>query len=57
VKEIINEKYKYSELTGRIIAFSIEVHKILSTGFKNLFTSGHWKRAFYCKVFPQKGNM
>lgn len=33
---ITNEKYKYSELTGKIIGCSIEVHKILGNGFQEV---------------------
>ena len=36
MKEIINEKYKYSELTGKIIGCSMEVHKILGNGFQEV---------------------
>ncbi|MBN1985504.1 MAG: GxxExxY protein [Prolixibacteraceae bacterium] len=32
----INEKYKYSELTSRIIGCSIEVHKHLGNGFQEV---------------------
>jgi GxxExxY protein len=31
-----NEKYKYSELTGKIIGCAIEVHKILGNGFQEV---------------------
>lgn len=33
---IINEQYKYSELTGRIIGCAMEVHKILGNGFQEV---------------------
>ena len=33
---MINEKYKYSELTGKIIGCAIEVHKILGNGFQEV---------------------
>jgi PD-(D/E)XK nuclease superfamily len=36
MREIINEKYKYSELTGKIIGCSMEVHKILGNGFQEV---------------------
>jgi GxxExxY protein len=36
MKEIINEKYKYSELTGKIIGCAMEVHKILGNGFQEV---------------------
>jgi GxxExxY protein len=32
----INENYKYSELTGRIIACAMEVHSILGNGFQEV---------------------
>ncbi len=34
--EIIKEQYKYSELTGKIIACAMEVHKILGNGFQEV---------------------
>ncbi|MCX6249521.1 MAG: GxxExxY protein [Bacteroidetes bacterium] len=36
MKDVINEKYKYSELTGKIIGCSMEVHKILGNGFQEV---------------------
>ena len=33
---IINEKYKYSELTSKIIGCAIEVHKYLGNGFQEV---------------------
>lgn len=33
---MINEKYKYSELTGKIIGCAMEVHKILGNGFQEV---------------------
>lgn len=33
---MINEKYKYSELTGKIIGCGMEVHKILGNGFQEV---------------------
>lgn len=33
---MINEKYKYSELTSRIIGCAMEVHKILGNGFQEV---------------------
>ncbi|MEO7766450.1 MAG: GxxExxY protein [Ferruginibacter sp.] len=36
MKEVINEKYKYSELTGKIIGCSMEVHKALGNGFQEV---------------------
>jgi GxxExxY protein len=34
--EYINDKYKYSEETSRIIACALEVHKILGNGFQEV---------------------
>jgi len=34
--EIIKEQYKYSGLTGKIIACAMEVHKILGNGFQEV---------------------
>ena len=36
VEKIVNEKYKYSELTGKIIGCAMEVHKILGNGFQEV---------------------
>lgn len=33
---MINEKYKYSELTGKIIGAAMEVHSFLGNGFQEL---------------------
>ena len=33
---MINEKYKYSDLTGRIIGYAMAVHKILGNGFQEV---------------------
>lgn len=33
---MINEKYKYSELTGQIIGAAIEVHSFLGNGFQEV---------------------
>ncbi|MFN8208960.1 MAG: GxxExxY protein [Bacteroidales bacterium] len=33
---MVNEKYKYSELTGRIIGCAMEVHKALGNGFQEV---------------------
>ena len=33
---MINDNYKYSELTGKIIGCAIEVHKILGNGFQEV---------------------
>jgi hypothetical protein len=34
--EYINEKYKYSEETSKIIGCALEVHKILGNGFQEV---------------------
>ncbi len=34
--KIVNEKYKYSELTGKIIGCAMEVHRILGNGFQEV---------------------
>lgn len=36
LKTMINEKYKYSELTGKIIGSAMEVHKYLGNGFQEV---------------------
>ena len=34
--KITNEKYKYSDLTGKIIGAALEVHKFLGNGFQEV---------------------
>ena len=34
MKTVVNNDYKYSELTGRIIGCAIEVHNVLGPGFQ-----------------------
>ena len=34
--EIVKEQYKHSQLTGKIIACAMEVHKILGNGFQEV---------------------
>ena len=36
MSQFINNNYKYSELTGKIIACAFEVHKTLGNGFQEL---------------------
>ncbi len=36
MKAMIDEKYKYSELTGKIIGCAMEVHKYLGNGFQEV---------------------
>lgn len=36
IKMIVKEQYKYSDLTGKIIGCSMEVHKILGNGFQEV---------------------
>lgn len=33
---MVNDKYKYSELTGRIIGCAMEVHNVLGNGFQEV---------------------
>ena len=33
---VVDKKYKYSELTGKIIGCAMEVHKILGNGFQEV---------------------
>ena len=34
--QYVNEKYKYSEITAKIIGCAIEVHKIIGNGFQEV---------------------
>jgi GxxExxY protein len=36
MNDLINEKYKYSAITGKIIGCAMEVHKILGNGFQEV---------------------
>jgi len=47
--EYINDKYKYSEETSRIIACALEVHKLLGNGFQELI----YQRAFSIEMQMQ----
>jgi len=46
---MINEKYKYSELTGKIIGAAMEVHKYLGNGFQEVI----YQRAFSIEMNMQ----
>ncbi|TZF86265.1 GxxExxY protein (plasmid) [Pedobacter sp. BS3] len=52
MKEIINEKYKYSELTGKIIGCSMEVHKILGNGFQEVIYQRALEEEFILQKIP-----
>lgn len=36
MKEIINEKYKHSDLTGKIIGCAMKVHSTIGNGFQEV---------------------
>jgi GxxExxY protein len=46
---IINEKYKYSDLTGKIIGCAMEVHRILGNGFQEVI----YQRALAIEMLRQ----
>jgi GxxExxY protein len=52
MKEIVNEKYKYSELTGKIIGCSMEVHKILGNGFQEVIYQRALEEEFIIQGIP-----
>lgn len=52
MKEIVNEKYKYSELTGKIIGCSMEVHKILGNGFQEVIYQRALEEEFILQNVP-----
>ncbi|MCF6183414.1 MAG: GxxExxY protein [Bacteroidales bacterium] len=47
--KVVNEKYKYSELTGKIIGCAMEVHKILGNGFQEVI----YQRALAIEMHQQ----
>ncbi len=47
---MINEEYKYSELTSKIIGAAMEVHKILGNGFQELI----YQRALAEELWQRK---
>jgi len=49
---LINEKYKYSDLTGKIIGCAMEVHKILGNGFQEVI----YQRALAKELYLQDLN-
>ncbi len=62
---MINEKYKYSELTSKIIGCAMTVHKILGNGFQEViyqralaiemqFTGISFAREFEMPIFYKK---
>ena len=47
---IVDEKYKYSDLTGKIIGAAMEVHKTLGNGFQEVI----YQRALAIELENQK---
>lgn len=48
-EKMINEKYEYSELTGKIIGSSMQVHKVLGNGFQEVI----YQRALVIEMTEQ----
>ena len=46
---MINEKYKYSDITAKIIGCAMEVHKILGNGFQEVI----YQRALAIELFKK----
>ncbi len=38
---MVNEEYKYSALTSKIIGCAMTVHKVLGNGFQEVIIKGH----------------
>jgi GxxExxY protein len=49
---IINEQYKYSELTGKIIGCAMEVHNILGAGFQEVIYQRALAKEMLLKGLP-----
>lgn len=49
MKTMINEQYKYSELTGKIIGCAMEVHSLLGNGFQEVI----YQRALAKEMYLQ----
>src|SRR3990172_44410 len=49
---MIDKRYKYSEITGKIIGCAMEVHKILGNGFQELI----YQRALHEELMAQDVN-
>jgi len=52
MKDIVNDKYKYSELTGKIIGCAMEVHKILGCGFQEVIYQRALEEEFVIQNVP-----
>jgi hypothetical protein len=57
MKDIINERYKYSQLTGKIIGCSMEVHKILGNGFQEVIIKELCKKSLLFSGSRFSGNL
>lgn len=57
---MIDERYKYSDLTGKIIGCAMEVHKILGNGFQEVIYQRALEEEFllqeliFCREFEMK---
>ena len=51
---IVNEQYKYSELTGKILGCAFEVHKILGNGFQEVIYQRALKIEMRKQLIPFK---
>jgi len=49
MKEIINNSYKYSELTGKVIGCALKVHKKLGNGFQEVI----YQRCLAIEMYKQ----
>jgi GxxExxY protein len=52
--EIVNEKYIYSALTGKIIGCAMEVHKLLGNGFQEVIYQRALEEEFAIQKVPAK---
>lgn len=52
MENVINERYKYSAITAKIIACAMEVHKVLGNGFQEVIYQRALEKEFILTDLP-----